>query len=870
MVKRYYSTLFFLFGALYARDFTTLKEFTAYAERMPEDPEISSSDWSNPDYRMFHKMLLPTFEKRVIEFLRNKDAGIFPKLEYMYPSLVDLFPSLLAEVVDHLQRNVPDGRVIKKVTVDTGASFYIWSELNGAFHSLVRTLNYLEQQGIINNELKIIKPIAHFVFIGDVPNRSPYLIETLFLILRLMEKNPRCEGRSHEKVFYLKGKQEDRQEWLNTGLRNELEVRLANHKPKAVPMAALLSNFFNRLPLALYLIKEGQSTENKKLDALRISYFNPENSELDENSFLYFFDDYARPAISITQKGGIKSNLELKIRAYIYAGNDVKGRIDRHGLSLFKKNGRTEWLVFSSPTGSSRRLYQFFDDAYVRLDIKDMITEWTLTLVHQDSRIRAGFIEDAPRRVISGKSIQNERQQQIAQLQDRLMQLTAENSRIKRDCLAEANVLASKRVSQPVQALPSEPSIPTEEKAPEETVPTKSKSLEHVSDGDMHDVLALQENAMRKLKQEDNQLSSLQGNILKIGSTMDLSKGVKGLSDGYKGGILLKLEDINATGGIHDITLQLNLLDDEYDPQRALENVQKMLTDLNIDLLLAPLGTPTTKAYIDLIEQGKVLVLFPIARSNIFRRPDLINVIQYQQSLRQEADAITRYVYEKHRPNKLAIFYQNDDFGIEPMEHIQHLIKNEMKDLEILTVPYERNTVTFKENVTKIKNFKPDGIALFATSSVVEEFVRQIGIDFLFGKVLFGGSWLVVDQLLKSMQEKGLDLTLISSVPDPVTSDIPLAQEFRKAAQLKGVPLNVIYFEGYLYMSLLAHALEQIEKPYTKTKIIEQFQNLKEYDFKGLRLNFDPETRSITQNVWIYSTSDNSWIQEKVKSIKKN
>jgi ABC-type branched-subunit amino acid transport system substrate-binding protein len=1195
---------------IYPQEFTTLKEFTDYARMMPEFPESDGGNWENPDYSTFHKQMIPGIKKKMIRWLRRESALTFP---------VQALAPLLDDVSLFLQKNVPEGRIVKKVSVDSGASFIIWTELNGAFHSLVRALNELHRQGILDDNLRIIEPLVHFVFAGDVSNKSPYLIETMFLVLRLMQMNPRCEGRNHEKVFYLKGKQEDRQEWLNTGLGRELRTRLIHNGFEKTPLETAFSAFFNRLPLALYLMQEAKV--EKEVEAVRISYFTPEFSELEEDAFLYFFDNYSRPVISISQKSFQETNISLKIRAYIYAGGDIKKHLERKGLSLISKSDtKAQWTIFSSPTDSSRRLYQFFDDAFVRLDIGDAPAKWTLTLYHQDVRTLKGFVQERPVYLLSGEVIVDDNQQKVANLQKDLANILSENQSLRKGCIGSegaatgekesAQVLAdaSKHVAQTntivigstmdfskqfksyneslkyglnlvldafnksggaggksiqmvylddgyeperaraniekflqdlktnitfssmgsptltnyldlikekkvfvifpnsgafrqpdlknivhlrtsyiengytiaqyvaknlkdkkvaffyqndawgkdlfqgaqaafdqagihdilevpfvansisftkqvdkikefdpdaiaffcnskvaqefikeigaeylqgkvlfgdtvlgqsdfsaflkekglkmirVQVVPdpdlSQLEIVKEfrEYAKKEHILVNSialegfinaavlvdvighlkgdisveniiKAIEGIKDYDfkglklnfdpetrqllhtvwindgagdwiaqevaMHKVtdqvtkeshakseavvgknaaetaaLELERKAMDRLKTENSTLSSLQNKVLKIGSSLDLSKGVKNLSEGYRNGMMLKLDEINAAGGVNGINFQLNVMDDQYEPMQARANILEMMKEFNIDLLLAPVGTPTTKAYLDLIEAGKLLVLFPIARSNEYRRPDLINIIQYQMSLKQETEIITRFIHEKFKPKKLAIFYQNDEFGLEPKDEIERLAKAELPDLEVLAVSYERNSVSFKEQLAKIKNFKPDAIALQATSAVVEEFVRQIGAEFLFGKILFGGSWLMVDKLLKSIQDKGLDVNLVSSVPDPQKSEIELAEDFRKAAHAKGVPTNVIYFEGYLYMSLLAYAIQQIEAPYSKEKIINVFQNMKKVNFKGFTLNFNPETRVILQDAWIYATKDNSWTKVSISESK--
>lgn len=1181
-MKRIY--IFFISFSLAASGFTTLKEFTQYAQTVPEYPDNDTTDWENPDYTQFYKQSQQTFKKKLIELARLERDKQFP---------VEHLQSLLHEVTENLQKMSEPGRLIKKVLVDTGAQFYIWGELNGAFHSLVRTLNELKALGVIDNNFRLLNPKVHFAFIGDVLNRSPYMIETAFLILRLMQANPRCQGRGHESVFFLKGKVEDKQEWISKNLGKELVQRTANQQP----LIDAFTNFFHTVPLAIYILPEDQTGDVRQ--SVRISYYGPNYSELDENNFLHFFDYYAPPVMGLTQKKLSDALVSIKIRAYIYSGSFEK-KISRKGLTYTAKNPNApaEWHVFSSPTANSRRLYEFFDDAFVVLNVVDKndLDTWTLTLFRQNTRSLNGFTQDQPLYLLSGKPVTDEKQEKIVALQQQLAESLADIRELKKSCTLprvasakqdepsdsdqavpqpEGNALqgdrfvigstmdlsrlfkmygerlkqglnlpieaannqggiAGKKIQivymddgyEPAKALANIEKIISDLKtniilspfgsaplatyldlikqkkvsvlfpitgsfrdrelkylihlrasyvetgrtlaayvadmlknkkiaflyqndswgkdllkgakdqfekdgntnflelsyqpnsisidqqieeirkfnpdgiaffcAPriaqecikqlgveflqkktmfgdtvlgqqdftaflqekglkmirlqvvpnpllsqlqivkefreyakaadvplditslegylnaavfvevmgrvegEFTLEKLIKAFEDIKDYDFkglklnfdphtrqllhtvwmntnNDDWPEQEIVPAEQKDEASQpqtkidaalsqanakpLTSEQANVLKIGSTMDLSKGVKGLSEGYKGGMMLKVQDVNASGGVNSLTFQLNVADDLYEPQRARANILEMIKDLQIDLFLAPLGTPTTKAYLQLIEEGQILVLFPIARSDEFRRPDLVNLIQYQPSLKQEAKLTTKFVLDKHKIAKLAVFYQNDDFGLEPKEAIEALVKAEYPQVELASFAYERNNVNFKEQVEKIKNFKPDALALHATSSVVEEFVRQIGPQFLHGRVLYGGSWLMVDQLLKAMQEKGLFITLLSSMPDPEGSTIELAEDFRKAARNKGDPINVIYFEGYLYMSLLAQAVKEIELPLTKEKIINYFQGLKNIDYKGLKLNFNPENRTVIKNVWIYQTKDGSWTE---------
>ena len=59
--------------------------------------------------------------------------------------------------------------------------------------------------------------------------------------------------------------------------------------------------------------------------------------------------------------------------------------------------------------------------------------------------------------------------------------------------------------------------------------------------------------------------------------------------------------------------------------------------------------------------------------------------------------------------------------------------------------------------------------------------------------------------------------------------------------------------------------LQKIEGPVTREKIKQQFEAFNNYQFKGLTLTFDPETRTIIASLWIEPGDTEEWVKETVK-----
>ncbi len=90
------------------------------------------------------------------------------------------------------------------------------------------------------------------------------------------------------------------------------------------------------------------------------------------------------------------------------------------------------------------------------------------------------------------------------------------------------------------------------------------------------------------------------------------------------------------------------------------------------------------------------------------------------------------------------------------------------------------------------------------------------------------------------------------SVPDPIkNTNLEIVRTTQKDFKEKGYILNTASMEGYLATTIFIHLLKKIEGDITKEKIIEQAEKLKNYDFMGLKLDFNPQNRSISKGVWI-------------------
>jgi len=347
-------------------------------------------------------------------------------------------------------------------------------------------------------------------------------------------------------------------------------------------------------------------------------------------------------------------------------------------------------------------------------------------------------------------------------------------------------------------------------------------------------------------------------NIYNVGSSLGVTGVVGPFAKEYKAGLETAIYFNNKNG---DNLIKPVFFDDGYAPNVAKINIEKLLNKYSIKNILSPMGTPTLAFYLDMVKSGKIYVYFPYTGATIFRKKEINNILHFRPSYTDEAKNIINYLVKEEGATNFAFFYQNDAFG-KPIAESAH---EELKKLGIntwLDLPHSSTQTNFKEIIEKIRLAGPDAIALFSTNFATQEFIEQIGPQFFSDRILFGVSFIFSDPFCKFLENRGIEFLLTSIVPDPITSQIKIAKEFRENFDKRGLKINSNSFEGYINASLIIDAINKINQPVTEEKIMKYFENMKNYKFKGLNLTFKPETRDLSQPLWI-RTMENKWINYK-------
>jgi len=185
-------------------------------------------------------------------------------------------------------------------------------------------------------------------------------------------------------------------------------------------------------------------------------------------------------------------------------------------------------------------------------------------------------------------------------------------------------------------------------------------------------------------------------------------------------------EMINEQGGINGRKVNLISLDDAYAPPRAVEQVRKLVEQDQVLALFQNLGTPTNSAVHDYVNQQKVPHLFLATGASKWGDPQHYPwTIGFQPSYRIEARIYAKYILGENPDAKIAVLYQNDDYGKDYLEGFKDGLGDKV-DRIVAEASYEVTDPTVDSQIVTLKASGADVMFTIATPKFAAQAIRKV------------------------------------------------------------------------------------------------------------------------------------------------
>ena len=136
------------------------------------------------------------------------------------------------------------------------------------------------------------------------------------------------------------------------------------------------------------------------------------------------------------------------------------------------------------------------------------------------------------------------------------------------------------------------------------------------------------------------------------------------------------ISKINAEGGINGRKINLISLDDGYSPAKTVEQTRRLVEEDEVAFLFHSIGTGGATAVAHYLNQKKIPSVMIATGSARFHDPKTLPwCIGYDASGEIEGLVFGKFVLEQKPNAKVAVLYQNDDFGQAYLKGTQDLAR---------------------------------------------------------------------------------------------------------------------------------------------------------------------------------------------------
>lgn len=323
-----------------------------------------------------------------------------------------------------------------------------------------------------------------------------------------------------------------------------------------------------------------------------------------------------------------------------------------------------------------------------------------------------------------------------------------------------------------------------------------------------------------------------------IGSSLALGGHAGYLGTQILQGAMAYIRDINAKGGIHGRQINLITLDDEYDPTLCLYNTQQLIFDKQVFSLFCYVGTPTTVKIIPLVNEAKIPLVGMFSGANRLRQPVSPYLINIRASYYQETRAAVDLIVRKKGLNKVAVFYQYDEYGFDGLRGTEIALK-QYNLLPVAKGSYIRGTLDVEAGLEKIMLSKAQAVIMIGTYDSCAKFInlaKSRNFSPLFHNVSFVGS----KELARRLGPNGEGVIVTQVVPPPTSGpisesdgpDLPGVREYIRLLKqyYPDSKPSFVGLEGYLNARILVEGLTRAGKKINRQSFIAAIESISQYD----------------------------------------
>ena len=351
-----------------------------------------------------------------------------------------------------------------------------------------------------------------------------------------------------------------------------------------------------------------------------------------------------------------------------------------------------------------------------------------------------------------------------------------------------------------------------------------------------------------------------------VGASLPNTGIIKSWGESVSNGVNAYFSYANDNNLIKNKKIEFLVYDDKYEPELTYENTQKLVYENKVFALFGFVGTPTIKRVLPILYDENIPFFSAFSGASFLRNNKNQNFINFRSSYDQEIDNLINYLYDEKKLNKIAVFYQNDDYGEEGYISLLNLLKN--KNLKLVAEgSYKRNTLSINHAFNEIKDAKPEVIFMIGAYKTNSLFIKKAKENenlknVIFCNISFGDANSMVKEL-ENLNTTSENIIFSQVVPSYTNTSIPVINEYQNLMK-KYYPkeeLGFISLEAFLSSKILVNAISRINGEITREKLILTLKTTPNNLLEGIPLEY--KNSQLLNKTFLFEYKNNEFIEIK-------
>jgi len=342
-------------------------------------------------------------------------------------------------------------------------------------------------------------------------------------------------------------------------------------------------------------------------------------------------------------------------------------------------------------------------------------------------------------------------------------------------------------------------------------------------------------------------------------------------------GVIGKTEDayfkmINDAGGINGRKINFISYDDGYSPPKTVEQVRKLIESDEVFLIFNALGTPTQTAVQKYQNTKKVPQLFIASGASKWNDPkEFPWTMGFQPSYRVEARIFAKYILKTKPGAKVAVFYQNDDFGKDYVAGLKDVFGDRASSLIVAEESYETTEPSIDSHIVKLKGTGADVFVNVTTPKFAAQTIKKMAELEWKPMHLMTDVSISIGAVMKpagfEASEGVLSAGYLKDASDPQWASDEGMKKFMAFID-KYMPganvadANLVY--GYAAAQTMVQVLKQAGDDLTRENVMKQAASLKDFVpdtlLPGIKINTSPTDFAPIEQLQMMQFKGGQWV----------